>query len=764
MNCRFFVFLFFVASIAVNQSGAREPHLAYGYPAGCQRGTECEIVIGGQHLKDAKDIYLAGEGVEIEILDWYRPMTQGEYTGLRRKMDEVKEAMMAKLEAEGKFGEPTFDEIVKQAGITEDQLKEMEIYRQRDRDPKRQPNDQLEEQVTVRIKVAGDAELGKRELRFLTDDAISNPLWLHIGRWHEVRETEPNNNEPDQAIDSIPVVVNGQIMPGDVDRFVFDARKGQKIVIEAGARAVIPFLADAVPGWFQAIMKLTDSSGRELSYADSMYYRQDPVMYFEVPKDDRYVFEIRDTLYRGREDFVYRVTVGEIPFVTSIYPLGGRVDSEVNVTLNGWNLTQTQVPVKTMSRKKYRPTMLCESEQGSGVSVKFPVQVNYWPEVFDEEPNNDYATAQPISTRVTINGHIDYPGDEDVYKINGGGRLIMEVEARRLGSPMDSSLRVTDDTGKELGFNDDFKDLSQALQTHHADSHLSVTVPGTGNHYLHVTDSQNSGGKDFSYRLTMRAPDSDYELRVTPASIIARAGAVVPITVFALRKDGFDQPIHLRLVDPPAGFQLDGNVIPGDADSIRMTLKIPRKQADDASGQPIAMEMEGVSMPARRSRARDQIIRPAVPAENMMQAFIWYHLVTVEKWNVVISGRARSAMPFSAIMPAPRVVLPQTGEFYVGLNLTDKKLKADDLGLEISAGPPGVSAEFFQAPNGAMAIKFTMEEKEIEPGLEGNLIISVYKDVMPKPTEENPEPKEYRVDYGYMPAIPFGIAEKKPRR
>ena len=31
---------------------------------------------------------------------------------------------------------------------------------------------------------------------------------------------------------------------------------------------------------------------------------------------------INDAIYRGREDFVYRVTVGELPFVTSIFPLG----------------------------------------------------------------------------------------------------------------------------------------------------------------------------------------------------------------------------------------------------------------------------------------------------------------------------------------------------------------------------------------------------------------------------------------------------------
>ncbi len=71
---------------AIAQRGGRDPHLAYAFPAGCQRGKTCEIVIGGQYLKEATEVYVAGRGVEIEILDWYRPMTQGEYNNLRMKI------------------------------------------------------------------------------------------------------------------------------------------------------------------------------------------------------------------------------------------------------------------------------------------------------------------------------------------------------------------------------------------------------------------------------------------------------------------------------------------------------------------------------------------------------------------------------------------------------------------------------------------------------------------------------------------------------
>ncbi len=162
---------------------------------------------------------------------------------------------------------PTDAEVALAAGITDDQLREMEIYRQRDRDPKRQPNEQLEEQVTLKLTVDDDAELGKRELRFLTETAISNPIWIHLDKWIETRETEPNDDgcQPKRST-RLPVVINGQIMPGDVDRFSFEARKGMRLVIAAAARDVIPYLADAVPGWFQAVMRLTDSTGERSQF------------------------------------------------------------------------------------------------------------------------------------------------------------------------------------------------------------------------------------------------------------------------------------------------------------------------------------------------------------------------------------------------------------------------------------------------------------------------------------------------------------------
>ena len=51
-------------------------------------------------------------------------------------------------------------------------------------------------------------------------------------------------------------------------------------------------------------------------------------------------------IYRGREDFVYRIAVGEQPFITQMFPLGGRSGLPV-ASIAGWNLPGNRVRLDT---------------------------------------------------------------------------------------------------------------------------------------------------------------------------------------------------------------------------------------------------------------------------------------------------------------------------------------------------------------------------------------------------------------------------------
>ena len=193
--------------------------------------------------------------------------------------------------------------------------------------------------VLVEVVMAADAAPGPREIRVSTPRGVSNPLVFQVGQLPEVsrkpmlsaplqvlgKEEQALRKRPADEVEqriALPCTVNGQIASGEVNRYRFDARKGQRLVFSTQARQLIPFMADAVPGWFQPVLAVYDANGKELAYDDDYRFKPDPVIFFEVPKDGEYTFTIIDAIYRGREDFVYRVTAGELPFVTSVFPLG----------------------------------------------------------------------------------------------------------------------------------------------------------------------------------------------------------------------------------------------------------------------------------------------------------------------------------------------------------------------------------------------------------------------------------------------------------
>ena len=739
------------------QRAPRDPHIGYVYPAGGQQGRSFEVTVGGQFIKETSEVYIAGDGVSAKIVNWYRPLTQGGYTGLNQKILAVRDKLEEEHAKQGKTGPVPFEVLAKAAGITDEEIKEMEVYRKREADPKRQPNDQIAEELTLEITIDANAKPGKREMRVITPDSMSNPIWFHVGLWREVRETEPNDTKPDAAIGyMLPVVVNGQIMPGDRDRFSFTARKGTRLVINAAVRDVMPYLADAVPGWFQGTLVLYDAKGDELAYAGAFHYRQDPVIYFEVPEDGEYVVGIRDSIHRGREDFVYRLTLGELPFVTGIFPFGGRAGTEVAVELQGWNLVETQLNVRAVVNRN-RPIRWYSIPQTDKVSIDFPLRIDMTSEVLDQEPNNDRETAQEVTLPIIVNGRIDKPDDVDVFRFDAHGKLVAEVFARRGGSPLDSALTLIDAEGKEIGFNDDYEDKAQPLITHHADSRLVVTLSGKSPFSLRLADAQRKGGNDFIYRLYIRPPRPDFDLRIVPSTIIARPGAVIPITAYVLRRDDFDDDVVLSLVEPPDGFKLDGAVVPGNADKVRLTLTVP----PTASEEPFALEMDGQSLGGHGQRLR--ISRPAVPAENMMQAFIWYHLVPAEQWTVIVNGKAGAKMPL-AFPPADSLKLKLGEKMTLAATVTEKNAQVAQLRLELSEPPPGISVEKVSPEGKTLAVVLAVDAEKVKPGFRGNLIFRAYREWTPAPTQTNLNPKPQQSSYGFLPAMPFEVIGRAPRK
>ncbi|MBI3877172.1 MAG: PPC domain-containing protein, partial [Verrucomicrobia bacterium] len=434
-----------------------------------------------------------------------------------------------------------------------------------------------------------------------------------------------STNEIEDRI-TIPCTVNGQVAYGDVNRYRFDARKGQRLVLTTQARQLVPYIADAVPGWFQPVLLLQDAGGKEVAYDDDYRFKPDPTILFEAPKDGEYVLSIYDAIYRGREDFVYRVTIGELPFVTSIFPLGGRAGATAAIKMKGWNLDKAGLAPPPDAPPGLH---LLVAGKAGFVSNRVPFALDTLPEVFEKESNNDPAHAQKVKLPVIVNGRIDRPDDWDVFQFTGhaGEMVVAEVYARRLDSPLDSVLKLTDAKGALLAFNDDREDPTAGVNTHHADSYLKATLPADGAYFVHLGDTARSGGEEYAYRLRLSAPRPDFALRVVPSSVSLRAKSTATVTVYAFRQDGFTNAIKLDMKDSPAGFSAVPVSLSGTQEVARLTLKADLAETK----QPVNLTIEGTA-----KIGDEEVSHVAVPAEDRMQAFLWRHLVPAQDFKALV--------------------------------------------------------------------------------------------------------------------------------
>lgn len=582
--------LLLILSLFSSSLWAQRMNIGFVYPAGGAQGTTFEIEIGGQYLNNLQAVLISGKGVSATILE----QPQKKQRGKGRK----------------KTGE--------------------------------QDNVQIAERVKVRVVIDKDAPVGIRDLRLKTATTLSNRLFFEVSQPQEVvssnGEGANDSFETAMPVESLPSVLNGQCLPGQTDYFRFTAKKGQALVCDVKGRLLVPYLADAVPGWFQPVMALYDASNRqEVAYSDDHYFRVDPLIVFHVPHDGEYVLSIRDAIYRGREDFLYRIQVGELPYIESVFPLGGTRGKKTSVELTGVNLSKDQMTVKEKSESER--ISLSVKGKGGLVSNQVPFELSEMRERFEpkKRSSSEKEGAVLLTDGEVMNGKIALPGELDWYcfDVERKGQKRIELLARRLGSPLDGKITIFSESGEQVAMVDDTEDASEGMETHHADPVMIFSPPKQGRYYIRLEDVQRQGGANYGYRLKFSANEPDFELRIDPPNISLPQGGSALVKVTAIRKNGFNGEIQLRFPNLPKGYQVSYSKINTGSSMQRLTITSP----EEAFLGPLPVEIQGVAESADGATIRKE----AVPAEELMQAFYLKHLVPASDFNVTVTEQ----LPFT---------------------------------------------------------------------------------------------------------------------
>jgi hypothetical protein len=170
-----------------------------------------------------------------------------------------------------------------------------------------------------------------------------------------------------------------------------------------------------------------------------------------------YYIRVADYENSGRASHFYRVLVGKLPLVVSAYPLGVPRARETQIALTGYNLGAPVAKVKGVPSRPDERNALVRPETPSGPAFnEITLAVGDDAEVQASGANVNLAAAQPLVLPATANGRIAAPANgvpvEHYYRFSAakGQKVVVEVNARRLGSELDSVVEVLDAQGQPI--------------------------------------------------------------------------------------------------------------------------------------------------------------------------------------------------------------------------------------------------------------------------------------------------------------------------
>ena len=512
------------------------PELTSISPQGGQRGTNVEITLKGKNISKATALLFAGEGISAEI---------GEKAG---------EAAVF-FSGKGVSGHI--------------------------------PNDS---RLVAQVTIAPNAALGMREVRLVTPKGVSNAQPFIVGDLPEVGEIEPNAAPSEANWVNLPTTISGVIdSVDDQDFFRFNAKAEQRLICDVTASRMGSLL--------DSFLALFGPDGVEIASND-IANGLDSLIDYTIPMEGEYTLRIRDLRYKGGETFVYRLSIGELPYLDSIFPLGGRRGTENTIAVSGRNLADVALMQVSIAPNAPLGVQKVRVMTPSGLSTSsYPFMVGDLPECVEAEPNNtweqvtsDEAEANAVTSPIIINGQIGLEEDVDyfAFKAEEGQRLICEVTAQRLGSKLDALLTLFDkaETDDKAEDSDTAMDWSAATQPNNktlavnddtigSEARIDYTFEEAGDYAIAIRDLNNQGGPDFAYRLSIIPLQPDFQLTVTPDNPRICRGDSTSLTLEVSRIDEFNGPLRFAIPNLPKDFAVSPTILEPDQIRALITLTAP---------------------------------------------------------------------------------------------------------------------------------------------------------------------------------------------
>ena len=529
--------------------------------------------------------------------------------------------------------------------------------------------------VKATIKIAPDCQLGEHTAQVRTKSGISEYRTFFVGALPSVAEKEPNSLFDQPQPVKMNSTVQGVIQNEDVDYFVIEAKKGERISVEVEGMRFGQTLFDPYIG-------ILDTKRFELAVADdSPLVRQDAVLSVIAPADGKYIIEMRDSAYGGNGNCRYRLHIGNFPRPTAVFPAGGKIGSETEITFigdaAGFTSRKEKLPAKVI------PDFQVFASDDKGIAPSGNVfRLFEHGNAFEAEPNDSVKTACPAALPNAFNGVIDKPGDIDCFKFTAKKGQTYEVECygRRIRSALDPVMNLYTAAGKSIVGNDDSRG---------PDSYFRFKCPADGEYVVRVTDHLGRGGAEFVYRIEFTNVKPSLSLGIPRVARYSQSRQQIYVprgnrfaTLISASRANFGGDLVLEGNDLPAGLKMIAEPMPSNMNLMPVVFEA-------AADAPLSGKL--VDFRARHADEKQKIVgsfknrADFVIAQPGQSLYVWKD---VNKLPIAVVDE----VPFHLEIVQPKVPIVRNGSMQLKIVARKKKGWDEEIRVQFPFRPPGIGA------------------------------------------------------------------------
>jgi hypothetical protein len=561
--------------------------------------------------------------------------------------------------------------------------------------------------IKAKIKIAPDCALGLHDLRVRTATGLSELRTFSVGALKEMNETEPNNDFAAPQAIPMNVTVNGVADNEDVDYFVVEAKKGQRISAEIeGLRLGI--------SEFDPCVAIMNAKRFELGVSDdaALVWR-DGCTAILAPEDGKYIIQVRESAYAGNGGCIYRLHVGNFPRATAIMPAGARPGETVQVRWIGDPAGDATTTVKLPPTIEREYGIQRQDDKGYSPYPN-PFRLTALANVMEKEPNDDVAHATPFTAPMALNGIIEKPGDIDhfVFKAEKGQVFDIQCYARRIRSPLDSVMYLAKKgSGAMLGADDSFG----------PDSFFRFQAPETAEYVVWVVDQLGKGGPDYAYRIEVAGVVPQLQI-ITNAEQIPLGTGVMSIAVpkgnrqailmYGNRSD-FGGDLNLSAAGLPAGVTFEAPTIFAS----QVVVPVLFSAKTDA---PLAGTLSQIS-------GKPTDAKLSVPSYFEQMSVLVLGQNNVNVWSRTVDRLAVAVIeecPYTIEIVEPKVPLVRGGSMGLKVRAQRKPGFTAPISVYLPYNPPGVGS------GGGITIPEKQNEAVIPMNADGGAELRTWKIVV----------------------------------